>query len=81
MVPLIQERVTTIDHELTPAQSSCIHKITGAVVRTLVDQASGFLDHEIRLGPYAGLNVELNVVKLLFRSRTLHVRVMVFSIP
>ena len=70
-----------IDHELTPAQSSAMPKVMGAVVAIAEAPAAGILDQVISHGLKGALIVLEKDAGLLFRSRTLPVMVMGFSIP
>lgn len=80
-VPLIPESVTTIVQLFTPARSSAIHNVIGAVVNTIVDQLFGIVDPAISHGLTGALKlVEIGPV-FHFQSATFPVIVMSFSIP
>ena len=70
-----------IDHELTPAQSSAIPKTMGAVVAIAEAPAAGTLDQVMSRGLIGAFIVLEKDAGLLFRSRTLPVIVIGFSIP
>gem|GEM_PF-3298769 len=81
VVPLIPDKVTMIVPLCTPARSSAIHKVIGAVVRTIVDHALGIADHAMSHGLIGALKLVEMVPILLFRSFTFPVIVISFSIP
>lgn len=70
-----------IDQESTPARSSMIPRLIGAVVATNVAPQAGETEPGILRGPTGALNDLEKEVELLFLSLTVQVMVIVFSIP
>jgi len=70
-----------IDQESTQARSSMIPRWIGAVVTTNEEPQAGEAEAGIARGPTGALNDLEKEVELLFLSLTVHVMVIVFSIP
>jgi hypothetical protein len=70
-----------IEPEFTPAQSSAIPNWIGVVARIQLAHREGEADQVISQGHRGEFIVLVNEVRLLFRSRTLPLIVMGFSIP